>query len=93
MGKKMKNANKSRSNELIGGGYIVLRRDSNTGRVMSSPTGKPFEHPSLEAASTEAARLAQMFRGKRFCVFQQVADATAAIANSSADETNQQAAE
>ena len=47
-----------RQNEEIGGGYFVFRRGDRTNRVR--PGKMPFEHPTKEAATEEAARLAEM---------------------------------
>ena len=60
--------------EKVGGGYIVMGRHSSTGRVMVSPIGLPFEHPSQESAEAEMRRLAAMKPGMRFCVFAQVSE-------------------
>jgi hypothetical protein len=53
-----------RDGESIGGGYFVFRRGDSTGRIRPGET--PFEHPSLEAATTEAARLAVLQPGYQF---------------------------
>lgn len=58
--------------EKIGGGYIVMRRHTSSGRVAISPVGLPFEYPTLLAAMKEATRLATFRPGKQFCVFQEV---------------------
>lgn len=55
-----------RHNEKVGGGYFVFRRGTTTGRIKTGHIkhGKiPFEHPSLESAVTEAARLADLYGG------------------------------
>ena len=57
--------------EKIGGGYIVMRRHTTTGRVEVCPIGLPFEWPTREAAWQEASRLASLHPGKKFCVFAQ----------------------
>lgn len=65
--------------EVVGGGFIVFRRHRDSGRVAAPSDGLPFEHPTLEAATLEAARLADKHPGKRFCVFTQVADAICTV--------------
>lgn len=47
-----------RPGEQIGAGYFVFRRGKETGRIARGPAnGLPYEHPTLEAAQSEAARL------------------------------------
>lgn len=65
--------------EVVGGGFIVFRRHSTSGRVSAPSDGLPFEHPTLEAAAMEADRLADLNPGKRFCVFRQVVDAVCPV--------------
>lgn len=60
---------KPRINETIGGGFFVFRRGKKTGRV-GVRGGLPFEHGSLEQAAAEATRLAKLFPGETFEVFQ-----------------------
>lgn len=57
--------------KVVGAGYFVFRRDE-TNRVQVNPKGRPFEHPSLEAAMAEAKRLAHANKMVPFSVFQQV---------------------
>jgi hypothetical protein len=61
---------KPRAGEVIGGRYIVVRRGRSTKRVRASMW--PFEHPTLESAQAEAARLAQAFPDQTFVIFEQV---------------------
>ena len=56
----------SREGEKIGGGFFVFRRTGRTGRIR--PPEWPFEHPTLEAAQAEAARLAEKHPKERFVV-------------------------
>ena len=67
--------------EVVGGGYIVIRRGDYTNRLRVpgiKAVGKspnmwgPFEYPTVEAAYAEAARLSHLHPGKTFCVFQQI---------------------
>jgi len=60
---------KPRINETIGGGFFVFRRGKKTGRV-GVRGSLPFEHGSLEQAAAEATRLAKLFPGETFEVFQ-----------------------
>ncbi len=57
---------KPRPGEVIGGGFIVLRRGDRTKRFRTPLW--PFEHGSLEAAQAEAAKLALANPGYRFDV-------------------------
>lgn len=59
--KRKRNPMKSRPGEVIGGGFIVLRRGDDTGRIR--PSFMTFEHPSRESAEAEAVRLAASRRG------------------------------
>ena len=52
---KAKKHSRPRTNEQLGGGHFVFRRGKH-GRVHPNPW--PFEHPTDEAAITEASRLA-----------------------------------
>jgi hypothetical protein len=65
---------KQRKGEKIGGGYIIMRRHTTSGRVKVNPTGMPFEHPDIISAMDEMRRLAHANPGKKFCILQQVAD-------------------
>ena len=56
--------------EQIGGGFFVFQRSKKTKRI--SMARLPFEHPSFEAASAEARRLADKWPGTTFIVAQQV---------------------
>ena len=64
--KHKRNPMKPRPGEVIGGGWIVLRRGDDTGRIR--PSFMTFEHPTRESAETEAARLAASRPGYRFDV-------------------------
>ena len=68
MTQKIRNPQKSRKDEEIGGGYFVFRRGSRTGRVMPSPW--PFEHPTIWSATREADKLAAMKPGYQFDVLE-----------------------
>ena len=57
--------------EVVGGGFVIFRRSTDTGRIRPSNTF-PFEHPSMEAAQAEADRLTKANPGETFAVFQQV---------------------
>lgn len=50
----------ARKSEKLGGGHFVFRRHAD-GRI--HPRQDPFEHGSLEAAETEAARLVEVHGG------------------------------
>jgi hypothetical protein len=69
--KRKFNPTKPRHGEQIGGGWIVLRRGYDTGRIR--PSFKTFEHPTREAAEAEAARLAALVPGYQFDVLGVVA--------------------
>lgn len=60
-----------RLGEEIGGGYIIARRESTNGRIKISAT-LPFEHPSMEAAQTEAQRLSEKYPGQTYIVLGQM---------------------
>lgn len=60
------NPTKPRHGEVIGGGWIVLRRGDDTGRIR--PSFMTFEHPTRESAEAEASRLAASRPGYRFDV-------------------------
>lgn len=55
---------KERTGEKIGGGYFVFRRGDDTKRIR--PNSWPFEHPTEEAAVTEAERLSKEWPGYDF---------------------------
>ncbi len=57
----------ARKGEMIGGGYIIMRRGKTSGRVRGA--WKPFEHDSEEAAIRQAKKLAKAYPGERFDVF------------------------
>lgn len=62
-----------RPGEEIGAGFFVFRRGKSTGRISWGKTNHfPYEHPTFEAAQSEAACLAEQNRGETFAVFQQV---------------------
>ncbi|MBC8719265.1 hypothetical protein [Ochrobactrum sp. Marseille-Q0166] len=58
-----------RKNEVIGGGFFVFRRGKKTGRVAPG-SNMPYEHGSFEQALAEATRLAKLFPGEVYEVFQ-----------------------
>jgi hypothetical protein len=58
----------TRRGEQIGGGWFVFRRGKRTGRI-GIRTQLPFEHPTREAALTEARRLADLTPGETYQVF------------------------
>jgi hypothetical protein len=62
------NGRRGRKGEQIGGGWFVFRRSKRTGRVCIA-TQFPFEHPTREAALTEARRLADLTPGETYQVF------------------------
>ncbi|AWN47186.1 hypothetical protein DK419_13380 [Methylobacterium terrae] len=77
-------AKRPRPKAAVGGGFVVMRRGDSSNRLFGHP--RPYEHPSLEVAQAEAARLAAK-HNRDFCVFQQVAVAPApAVPASSTDE-------
>jgi hypothetical protein len=53
--------------QTIRGGFIVVRRQERTGRLLTMH-GTAYEHPSSEAAKAQAAILAERF-GCEFAVF------------------------
>jgi hypothetical protein len=61
------NPKKARNGEVIGGGYIVLRRGDDTGRVR--PPLWPYEHGTYDEAKAEANKLAAAQPGALFQVF------------------------
>lgn len=61
-GKKWPGFPGARPHEEIGGGHFVFKRGRKTGRIENR--GIPFEHPTLEAAINEAARLTIEVGGK-----------------------------
>ncbi|MBD9542905.1 hypothetical protein IB276_26010 [Ensifer sp. ENS04] len=58
-----------RPREAIGGGHFVFKRGKRTGRIENR--GIPFEHSSLDAALSEAARLT-IEHGGQFDVFSRI---------------------
>jgi len=62
---------KERNGEKVGGGFFVFRRGKKTNRISAKNT-LPFEHPTFEAAKTEAERLTSLHQRERFAVFQQI---------------------
>jgi hypothetical protein len=58
----------TRRGEKIGGDWFVFRRGKRTGRI-GIATQFPFEHPTREAALTEARRLADLTPGETYQVF------------------------
>ena len=59
--------------EVVGGGYIVLRRGRALGRISIDKAKLPFEHQTIETALAEANRLAAQHPGVTFNVWQTVA--------------------
>ena len=59
--------------QTIRGGFIVVRRQERTGRLLTMH-GTAYEPPSSEAAKAQAAILAERF-GCKFAVFCEVASA------------------
>lgn len=57
---------KGRNGEVIGGGYLVMRRGRGTGRAR--PSKFPFEYDTIEAAAIQAGKLSEMFPGQKFDV-------------------------
>jgi hypothetical protein len=55
--------------EVVGGGYIVLRRGRAFGRISIDKGKLPFEHATLESAVQECERLAQQHPGCEFNVW------------------------
>lgn len=68
-GKKWPGFPGERPREVIGGGHFVFKRGKRTGRIENR--GIPFEHSSLDAALSEAARLT-IEHGGQFDVFSRV---------------------
>ncbi len=62
--------------EVVGGGFIVIRRGDGSGRFRANVTKgfvTPFEHPTREAAEAQARRLASLPDAKgTYCVLQQI---------------------
>lgn len=56
--------------EVVGGGYIVLRRGAQYGRISIDKGKLPFEHASKTEAVLEAERLSRKHPGLRFDVWQ-----------------------
>ncbi|PZQ99909.1 MAG: hypothetical protein DI533_04565 [Cereibacter sphaeroides] len=65
------NPARNRPGELVGGGFIVMRRGIGTGRVR--PGTWTFEHPTYASAAIEADRLAKLHPGQRFQIFAAIA--------------------
>ncbi len=70
--------------EVVGGGFIVMRREISTNRLKLNtrkhPNGsvmviEPFEHPTKEAAMKEAKKLSEKYPMAKFTVFEQVGEA------------------
>jgi hypothetical protein len=65
--------------EVVGGGFFVFRRGKRSKRLRFKQDAingvavfLPFEHPDMDAALREAARLAHRNPGENYFVFQQV---------------------
>lgn len=56
--------------EVVGGGYIVLRRGRAFGRISIDKGKLPFEHGSYDSAMQECVRLAKQHPGVAFDVWQ-----------------------
>lgn len=69
--KQMTNWHKNRiaRGEVVGGGYIVLRRGKAFGRISIDKGKLPFEHATEESAALEAARLARLHPGVEFNIW------------------------
>ena len=79
----LKNQKKPRDGEVIGAGFFVFRRGGGTGRIR--PAQWPFEHPNLEAAEAEAAKLAAKMPGYTFDVLQVVSSEIRLIESEAAE--------
>jgi hypothetical protein len=62
--------------EVVRGGFIVFRRGTSLGRIKINPNKPPFEHATLEKATSERDRLAHANPGVEFSVFQMVSTLT-----------------
>lgn len=51
----MSKHNRARSGEIINGGYIIVKRNNETGRIQ--PSSRSFEHGDYKSALNEAKRL------------------------------------
>lgn len=69
--------------EVIGGGFIILRRGKEFGRISIDKSKLPFEHASLPRAEAEANRLAASNAGQRFDVWQLVKTVTCKMGSDS----------
>lgn len=65
--------------EVVGGGYIVLRRGRAFGRISIDKGKLPFEHATEEAAQKECVRLAALHPGVRFDVWRALPDSSTVI--------------
>lgn len=63
-------ARNERPEEKIGGGHFVFRRGGRSGRIRAPEW--PFEHPTLEAAQAERARLSGKYPKETFIVVSEV---------------------
>lgn len=64
---KSKRHPRPRRNEKVGGGHFVFRRGGRTGRIKTGHIkhgALPFEHPDIDSARTEAARLQSLYGGR-----------------------------
>lgn len=65
--KRSRPKGRERRNKKIKGGHFVFRRGGRTGRIKTGHIingAMPFEHPSIEAARTEADRLQKLHGGR-----------------------------
>ena len=68
--KRWKDRRIERDGEKIGGGFFIFRRGRDSGRIRMPQW--PFEHPSIEAARTEQARLSVEYPDETFVIVQEV---------------------
>lgn len=77
--------NTGRKGEVIGGGFVVMRRERETGRVR--PSLHPFEYDNQVDAEQQALKLAQMHPDYAFEIFRGVGVKFAAVVNADTTET------
>lgn len=61
--------NRVQRGEVVGGGYIVLRRGKAFGRISIDKGKLPYEHATEQSALLEAARLSALNPGVEFNVW------------------------
>lgn len=75
MGHRLRSAaRQARQNEVIGGGWLVLRRGRSTGRLSIPPL--PFEHGSPIAALQSRRRLRRKEPDELYEIWKRVTDIT-----------------